>query len=470
MLDPELLRRPPERPVAGTVFVAPRRKSEVLGSGSLRRGKPKPKLRSLKGSLLVLIVVFALAGACSSTATAGPWCGTVATRGDRPAVVGGLDIHVIYAVPADGVDASAAWAPRISADLDSIDAWWRANDPTRTPRFDLAAFSCGPQVDLTFARLALSSDELAAADGKDGRDRLMIEDPRVDTWVPESKVLVYYDGPVNDADVCGTGGGVSEGAGHAVVYLAACHDQLTALTAAHELIHAGGIALDLPPGGPPHHCPGDIAHVCDSVLDILYPSSRGLPLSSLVLDVNRDDYYGHGGAWFDIRASGWLQWLDAQSPLDVVVRGKGTVASGGRGIDCPAACRLEFNTNERIFLGATPGPGQRFVRWSGACSSTGPENCDFRLTGPRSVTALFAPARFRLSVAVRGHGSVRGARIACPSRCSAEVISFKRVVLRAVPARGWKLKAWGGACHGSWRTCSLPMSRATSARATFGRA
>jgi len=414
----------------------------------------------LKGSLLILLVVGAIAAAWPSAAAAAPWCGTVATE-DRPALLGGLEVRVVYAVPADGVDASADWAPRISADVDSIDAWWRANDPTRAPRFDLASFSCGPQADITLARLARTGADLGA---EDTRFRTIASDPQIDRWLERgAAVLVYYDGPVSDADLCGQGTGTGTEVGLGIVYARACGGVPTDAVAAHELLHAFGAVSPFARNA----CLGS-GHVCDSTQDVLYPIASGLPLSSLMLDLNHDDYYGHGGAWLDVRRSKWLRWLDAQSALDVAVRGPGTVTSDVPGLDCSAPCRREFNAGTRLALTARPGPGKRFVRWSGACSSTA-SVCEVELETAQRVTALFAPARFRLSLTMRGQGRILGAGSGCSSSCAPNLVSFRSTLLRAVPARGWKFRSWSGACRGSRPTCSLPMSTAASARATFVR-
>ena len=51
----------------------------------------------------------------------------------------------------------AADAPLIAADVGAIDAWWRGQDPTRAPRWDLYPFAgCAPgfgQLDISFVRL-----------------------------------------------------------------------------------------------------------------------------------------------------------------------------------------------------------------------------------------------------------------------------------------------------------------------------
>lgn len=410
------------------------------------------------------LAVLAAVAAWPQSAAAAPWCGTVGTE-DRPAVVGGHHVRVLYAIPSDDADRSADRAPGISADVDEIDAWWRVNDSSRTLRFDLAAFPCGLQADITLVRLAHGAGELMS---NETRFRLIADDPQITRYIDGfTKLLGYYDGPVSNADLCGQGAGSAEGAGLALVYLAACADVATAAVAAHELLHASGA---LPrSGGPPNACPGDPIHVCDSTGDILYQGAQPAPLSSFVLDVNRNDYYGHGGAWLDVRMSAWLRHLDAQAPLDVLLRGGGSVSSNLPGVACTSSCRVEFNRGTQLTLVAKPADGQRFVRWEGACSED-IELCPLTLDGAQSVTALFAPARFRLAVSVRGSGRVTSPiGIACPRRCVRDVVSFERVVLRAVPARGWKLKAWSGACRGSRPTCGLPMSQASSARAAFVR-
>ena len=51
-------------------------------------------------------------------------------------------------------------------DLPSSDAWWRGQDATRTPRFDLFAFSCGAQLDISDVKLPNTTAELSSIDGR----------------------------------------------------------------------------------------------------------------------------------------------------------------------------------------------------------------------------------------------------------------------------------------------------------------
>jgi hypothetical protein len=202
----------------------------------------------------------------------------------------------------------------------------------------------------------------------------------------------------------------------------------------------------------------------------MHPSIRGEPLSAKVLDPGRDDYYGHSGGWTDTQDSAWLVRLDGQTPLAVTVSGPGTVTADVPGLLCSASCTTTWNAGQRLALAATPGNGARLVRWSGACS--GATTCNLAVNPGAAVTALFAPASFRLTVGVSGRGAVRSssAGITCRPRCSATFPSFTPVRLTATPAKGWKLRSWSGACRGSKRSCTLPMSAATSARARFVRA
>ena len=121
-------------------------------------------------------------------------------------------------------------------------------------------------------------------------------------------------------------------------------------------------------------------------------------------------------------------------------------------------------------VAAMPSPGARLVRWAGACS--GAAACALTVTPGAAVSAFFAPASFRLTLAVSGKGTVRSARsgIACRPRCSSTFASYVPVRLTATAAKGWKLRSWSGACRGSRTTCTVPMSAVTKARATFVRA
>jgi Divergent InlB B-repeat domain len=392
------------------------------------------------------------------------WCGTPTQTDRAPNVVAGNPIHWVYAIPSDGSDNLGGLASVMQADAEQIDGWWRGQDPTRTPRNDIASFSCGGQLDITTVRIPRPSAQLSPLEGRfssivDGLNQAGL----TSTF---TKLVVYYDGPTADDNVCGQGRSDSSGFGAAVVYYRSCTGVSTAAVAAHEVLHTLGAVSR----SAPHDCAGDQSgHTCDTEADLMFPTIGGDPLSSKLLDSGHDDYYGHAGGWTDTQDSAWLVRLDGQVPFTVTISGPGSVASDVPGLLCAASCTTTWNSGQRISLTATPGNGARLVRWRGACS--GAAGCNVTVAPGAAVTALFAPASFRLTVAVNGKGAVRSSQagITCRPRCSASFPSYTPLRLTATPAKGWKLRSWSGACRGAKRTCTVSMSAATSARATFVR-
>jgi hypothetical protein len=409
-----------------------------------------------------IAAVGALSGALPEASQAAPWCGSPSVEDRAPAVTG-RTIRVLYVIPSDAADRTAERAPRISADIDEVAAWWRTQDPEREPRFDRASFPCGPQADILTLRLTTTGAALTS--GAVRFDRIADAVEAAAGNVGYEKQLVYYDGPTDDVDVCGQGAGTAEGVGVAVVYLAACPDVPTAAVAAHELLHAFGA---LGRGGPPHACPDTPGHACDSRTDLLYPSSDGSPLTSLVLDVGRDDYYAHAGGWLDVQDSKWLRVVGSQVALALSIAGRGSVESDVPGLDCAASCTTEWDQGTSLSLEALPGAGQRFVRWSGACSGT--LGCSVPMTAATSVGAFFAPQSYGIVVSIAGRGAVAGAGAPCRlARCVRRATSYVPLRLRATAPSGWRFAGWTGACTGRRSVCTVPMRKATSVRARFVR-
>jgi hypothetical protein len=416
------------------------------------------------GSLGVRDVTAADIAAPQATAAPTAWCGTAATADRAPNVVAGNPVRWVYAIPSDGGDGLAALASVMQADAEQIDAWWRGQDPARAPRNDVAAFSCGTQLDITTFRVPRTSAQLSPLPGRFSGITDALEQAGFAS--PFTKLVVYYDGPTDDSNVCGQGGSDASGFGAAVVYYRSCTGVSTAAVAAHEVLHTLGAVSR----SAPHECDGgQSGHTCDTEIDLMFPSIGGDPLSSKLLDPGRDDYYGHAGGWTDTQDSPWLVRLDTQAPLAITVSGAGTVSSDVPGLLCSATCTTMWNSGQRLVLRASPASGSRLQRWSGSCS--GSASCAVTVAPGVAVTALFGPASFRLTVAVSGRGAVRSSRagITCRPRCSAAFPSFSPVRLTARAARGWKLRSWSGACRGSRPTCTVPMDAATRARATFVR-
>jgi hypothetical protein len=404
------------------------------------------------GALLVA------AGAIASPARAAGWCGSGELSSDRPDVVTGPQVHAIYVVPSDGTDRFAQVAGQMADDVASIDTWWRGQDPTRTPRFDLAAFPSCTGLDISFVRLSLPGaafvgagqafPQLASTLAADGFDNSF------------KSYLVYYDGPSVEDGVCGTGAGKFDlGPGFAVVWLAGCPSIPVDSVAAHELLHSLG-ALPL---GAPHACPNDSGHPCDNPLDVLYPEASGQPLSALFLDWNHDDYYAHSGNWIDIQDSLWLHRLDVpQVPLSLTVQGGGSVGTEEPGPVCSSACTTQWDQGSQVTLDPTPPAGKRFIHWSGACGKD--YTCRLTLTQAQSATAVFGPQTIAVRATVAGRG-----KVVCTPSCSTHFSAGATLHLRAVAAKGWRFVRWSGACTGTRPLCSPKTDYSVAARATFAR-
>jgi Divergent InlB B-repeat domain len=392
------------------------------------------------------------------------WCGTPSELDTRPNTVPGHPVHWIYATPSDGEDRFATFASLMQTDWETIDAWWRGQDPTRAPRSDLATFPCGDQLDISVLRLPQSGSQLAAPESPfeliwDALDAAGFRSQF-------TKYLVYYDGPVGNDRICGVGATLSGGTGLAVLETRSCAGVEAAQVVAHELLHALGAVPDAAPNNCP---PPDDGHTCDDERDLMYPFTDGTPLSGLVLDTGRNDYYGHGGSWRDVQDSPWLVQLDRQAPFTLTISGPGRVGADVPGLDCVQTCTTTWNGGTRLLLTPTPNAGAKLVRWTGAC--TGVSQCPVVVGESSAAAAFFAPSTYRLRVRIAGRGSIRGplAGIRCPGRCASAVSSYTSLRLTAQPAKGWRLRRWTGACRGTRASCVLPMTGNSSARAVFVR-
>ena len=198
------------------------------------------------------------------------------------------------------------------------------------------------------------------------------------------------------------------------------------------------------------------------------PSSYAL--STQILDVGRNDYYGHSGQAFDVQDSGWLSHLPQQR-LTIGMQGTGASRGSVRmtsptAFQCAQACNLQLDRGLAVTLVARPAAGARFAGWKGAC--TGRSACVVTLDAARSVIATFGAPSFRLTVGVGGKGRVSSSPLglACPSRCSASFRASSTVRLRATASPGFVFVRWSGSCQGN-TLCVVKLDGNRSVRAIF---
>ena len=134
------------------------------------------------------------------------WCGPDESPKDRPDLIVGKQVHVVYAYPTDAANRFGDMARTIVRDLAGVDTWWRSQDQLRTPRFDLAAFpDCTTEfgsVDVSSVPLTFDSSVYEPDGGNDFS--LRVGDDLTTNGLSDAnkKYLVYYDGPAGGG-ICG---------------------------------------------------------------------------------------------------------------------------------------------------------------------------------------------------------------------------------------------------------------------------
>ncbi len=230
----------------------------------------------------------------------------VRSASDRPDERAGYQIKLVYVLPRDGADRALDTNGTLTASFAAIQRW--LSDQSGGTRFQVDTFQ--GSLDIGFARLDQDDAEIASQ-GVFARDRLEAALPGLGYSDPQKIYAVYYDGGNNAA--CGGGPWPPAIVGHvAAMYLrgtvpgfAPCASNPFATTETnpgylefamtHELFHALGAVATCAP----NHT--NAGHVSDGPTDLMYAGS--LPWHPSQLDINRDDYWGHGRACVDISRS-----------------------------------------------------------------------------------------------------------------------------------------------------------------------
>ena len=152
--------------------------------------------------------------------------------------------------------------------------------------------------------------------------------------------------------------------------------------------------------------------------------------------------------------------------------GSGTVTATG--INCGSDCKQAYSSGSSVTLTASAASGSTFTGWSGGgCSGTG--TCTVTVNADTTVTATFNASSQTFTLQTTLAGSASGtvtsspAGINCGSDCSEVYAINTSVTLTASAGSGASFKEWGGACNGTSTTCTITMSAAKSATATFSK-
>jgi hypothetical protein len=232
---------------------------------------------------------------------------------DQPDDVPGSQVHVIYAIPGDGVDRAMDLSETLANTTGSFNNWLAGQTGGRRLRFDTYEGS----LDISFVKLP-KTDAAYDAFGQRKRDNIEADLTGLGLLKPNKIYAVYYDG--NNANTCADAPHPPALPGQvAVLYLRGavpgfkpCHENAFAASAAaapgyldftmlHELLHTLGAVDDRAPDAVLN------GHVGLDPADLMYAGP--LAWDPRVLDFNKSNYYnprGLAGGIFNLAESGYL--------------------------------------------------------------------------------------------------------------------------------------------------------------------
>jgi List-Bact-rpt repeat protein/PASTA domain-containing protein len=134
--------------------------------------------------------------------------------------------------------------------------------------------------------------------------------------------------------------------------------------------------------------------------------------------------------------------------LSVAASGRGKITSTPAGIECPAACSLEYPSGSSVVLTAAPQKGSRLVSWKGACLGKS-LTCTVNVAGDTSATAIFAPNPRCIVPALKRKTLAAARRALSAAHCRLAKVrrAYSRVsrgrILAQSPAAGTRLANGG---------------------------
>ena len=208
---------------------------------------------------------------------------------DRPDDFPGPQIHVVYAVPSDIEDGNLDRYGDIATSFEAIQNWL-ADEVGRRLILD----TYGGELDVTFLRLPFTHQE---GDGQSGSLVFALEQAIArNLGVVDDKIYaVYYAG--RSAGVCGSAGLFGK-VGAVYVSRDGCSNSSPGMdpevastyeaVMVHELFHVFGAVAPCAP----NFVEG--SHVRDDTEDLMYAGVERGARAEAVIDLDRNDYYGHG--------------------------------------------------------------------------------------------------------------------------------------------------------------------------------
>lgn len=203
-------------------------------------------------------------------------------------------VHVIYAVPTDGVDNRFDVDGTLAASIGISNRFFRDASGAKEIRYDLAIDG---SLDVTFVDLPNAGADYAR-EGVFAREAIQADVLAAGFNDPRKVYLVYYDGRF-DLPCGGAGPPIGTGDPVAVMYLrgSSCSNRYQFAqgaepagfwewAAAHEVVHALGFVRTCSP----NHNDFAVAHTGDTPRDLMYAGAQSWDPNTI--DPGQDDYYG----------------------------------------------------------------------------------------------------------------------------------------------------------------------------------